>query len=501
MIALNRTNVEAGRLGMLLLTMASFCWWAEGASAQNRFATENPTLDPGRSVQSGLILTQQATKLNIGGGWLEDDQADPVSVDFAESYLNIGEGRTGIVKVRLSKRPSRPVTISLDASPGNGATIADYQAVPPNVSFETTDTEQTFAVKVLADTERDDDETITIGFVSPLPDGVVAGVPATITVRMVDDTLSPATDVLDALRARVTGGAIFSNGRPTIVQGNQERTARFTSPQFGQASTYLAFEAQPRLLPSAISNDGRFFPHCSLEPIVNVRLTTIPVSGAGSSAAPSAKGDHLNMSNSGGPVTDSKQSDGDGITLQAVLQSQKAVQVEIGMVANWNFGEFGIADSRFHWAAGLAFRQVFQSVTDAQRTLRIWNIDDDLYDGNIVGGRLALNGRSESSRVWLPTAYIGVYIGRFQNFEMVKLPTNEHAKKCLKMPFSCLTNPPDEGHFDTYKELRTYIEGRVFFKSIYLGFDLNNGDGYDDLQLSVGLTLPLSKFLPGSGQD
>ena len=69
------------------------------------------------------------------------------------------------------------------------------------------------------------------------------------------------------------------------------------------------------------------------------------------------------------------------------------------------------------------------------------------------------------------------------------------------MPFTCLNNPPPEDDFNTEIKPRLYIEGRVFIKSIYLGFDLNNGDGYDDLQLSAGVTFPLSTFFPRPGQD
>ena len=111
-----------------------------------------------------------------------------------------------------------------------------------------------------------------------------------------EEASNSATIVLQALRARVTGGAIFSNGRPVIIRDNDQGTARFESPQFGQASAYLAFDAQPTVLnfmvpnntgnspdgstrPTASTSSERNYPRFSLDSLVNVRLTTIPVAG------------------------------------------------------------------------------------------------------------------------------------------------------------------------------------------------------------------------------
>ena len=282
-------------------------------------------------------------------------------------------------------------------------------------------------------------------------------------LRTPDGTLSNTEDVFEVLRARVTGGAIFSNGRAVFVKDDDGSNPRFESPQFGQASSYLAFETQP----SVWKPENSSF---SLDSIANVRLTTIPVKGPASS----------------GPTEIS-------LPAASILQSQKAVQVQLGVFPNWRFP---IGNESGLWTVGPVYRAMFQSVTDQQRTLRVWNIEDDLYDAHVLGLRLALNKQSDDS--WMPTASIDISFGKFQNFVDVE-GLNEESKNCLQMPNTCVKMPPPETAFNVDKTLRTYVEGRVFFKSMYFGFDLNNGDGYDDLRLVGGATVPLSTFF--SNQD
>ena len=286
------------------------------------------------------------------------------------------------------------------------------------------------------------------------------------------DSSAPRSEVERALRARITGGAVFSNGRAVVVLESAEGPARFESPQFGQASSYLAFEAQPHMVVNGEDD------HVRLDSIVNVRLTTIPVIGAASSE----------LSSTGITATD-----------KSILQSQKAVQVQLGAVLDVRFEEFNVGDTCFSWSGGPIYRIMFQSITDDQRTVRIWNIDDDLYSAHIVGGRLALNQKTSGSDPdWTPTAYLDISAGWFQNFEIAKARVghgdHKRARKCLEMPADCLTSPPAEDSFTVEKNVRLYIEGRIFFKYLFLGFDLNNGAGYDDLRLMAGVTVPLSTF-------
>jgi hypothetical protein len=323
--------------------------------------------------------------------------------------------------------------------------------------------------------------------------GTAASETATAAVEATAPSLPVTTprdeNVLAALRARITGGAIFFNGPARITPTNEEGTlAELRSSQFGQAAIYLAFEAQPRVW-SGPCNEAcqagtnqtirdRGYHRVYVDPFVNVRLTTIPVASA--SAQPS-------------------------LLIQAPtaaqLQSQKAAQVQIGGTLGVNFGGFDVRGARFHWGIGPAYRVMFQSVTDSQRSLRVWNLDDDLYLQHSGGVRLTLFesdqevGNSARSG-WSPAAYLDVSYGQFQNFETAEGITPE-AKTCLENPAECLARkggPPPEKDFLRKKNARLYVEGRVFLQYLYLGFDLNNGSGLDDLRFMGGLTLKLDQF-------
>lgn len=485
---LNELAVLKRRRLEFLLAVACFGFIVGEASAQESVASNQATKVAGFSGTFDNIEKPPCNKNKPTRCPNQDNPANTVSVYFPKKNYTVTEGRNIQVKVRLCKRSSKLVKIDLTASEDGKATKGDYKRIPKKITFKKGELETTFTVVALEDKEIEDGESITFRFGSRLPRRIVAGCPAAATVKIIDAPANPARDVLEALRARVTGGAAFFSGTTKIVQGKEENTVTFKTPQFGQASPYLAFEAQPSVA-AWRRNDSGDYHHISLEPLVNVRLTTIPVRGAGTSTstieiiqAPEA----------------------------SFLQSQKVAQVQLGAFGSINFGGFGVNGTRFHWAVGPTYRSMFQSVTDEQRAWRIWNIDDDLYDAWVVGVRLALNERSESSRGWMPTAYIDISRGKFQNFEFARPRwTSEKdkcsmentngrtcAKMCLEMPLKCITNPPPEDAFITEKKCRTYIEGRIFFKSIYLGFDLNNGDGYDDLRFSAGVTFKLNTFFP-----
>ena len=298
--------------------------------------------------------------------------------------------------------------------------------------------------------------------------------------------------LVEALGARITAGAVFFNEMPRLVRGTvtkngeQRPTATFESAEFSQASYYLAFEAQPRLVGRRRPQEGDGHRRFYLEPFVNVRLTTIPVAGppqvdAGVGGEETGSSGSIGASSLRAPAG-------------ALLQSRKAAQVQFGTVASFNFGKFTIKKSTFHWGIGPMFRVGLQSVTDAQRTLRVWNIADDLYDAWTTGLRFTLYGRRDSSR-WMPSAYLDISRGKFQNFEFPSGSATSDARGCLAIPRECLAKgPPAKDQFGLQKRWRWYIEGRVFFQRLYLGFDINNGHGRDDLRFSAGYTIPLTEL-------
>ena len=117
--------------------------------------------------------------------------------------------------------------------------------------------------------------------------------------------------VMDALRARITGGAIFFNER-ALVRNDVDGTAQYESPEFSTASTYLAFEAQPRLWPMAEHRRRDSYRRVYLEGIANVRLTTIGATGGDESVG----------------------SGGIELPEASVLKSQKSAQLQFGVLTS-----------------------------------------------------------------------------------------------------------------------------------------------------------------------
>ena len=315
---------------------------------------------------------------------------------------------------------------------------------------------------------------------------------------VVDDTAAPYTEsappaegtpartessnvsiaVMDALRARLTGGAVFFN-QSKLVHNEADGTARYESPQFSMASTYVALEAQPRLWPMADPAILESHRRGYVEAITNVRLTTIGVAENGGSAV------------IGGPDA-------------SVLNSEKSAQLEFGVLASINARRFNVGGTWFHWGFGAVYRTALQTVTDAQRNRRVWNTEDDIYSAHMVGVRATLYSRAESSpkkSSWTPTAYMDFAIGRFENFERVR-GGNDAARECLLNAGACLAaGVPTMAEFAVEDEARLQIEGRMFIRSLYLGFSLNTGRGADDVRFIAGATLDLSRFFQGVAEQ
>ena len=136
----------------------------------------------------------------------------PLTVSFEPGDYTATEGGSAYVQVRLSEvaAPARAVTIGVTASPGVGATAADYR-VPATVTVWPDDAEGYVGVTALPDTMTDDGETVTLGF-GALPGSVTVGAPATVTVTLRDDPTSAETD-REALVAlyNATGGPSWTD--------------------------------------------------------------------------------------------------------------------------------------------------------------------------------------------------------------------------------------------------------------------------------------------------
>lgn len=271
----------------------------------------------------------------------------------------------------------------------------------------------------------------------------------------------------------------MSNGAPHVTTTNTGETSTSTvvSPQFSEASAYLAFESQPHLFGLGKTDTNFKFKKWYVDPLFNVRLTSIGV--------------NANAITKDGLITSPDAS---------LLQSQKAVQVQFGGLASVNFGGFGIGKSNFHWGAGPFFKAGFQNVTDSQRATRIWNLRDDLYDTHEVGFRFSLYQREEQSataddkKIWSPAAFVDFGLGQFQNFETV-VGNTDLAKKCFTDPTNpCLAKPRPETEFTVTKPIRLHMEARLYLGYIYVGLDINNGEGPDDMRFIGGVSISLNRF-------
>ena len=331
-------------------------------------------------------------------------------------------------------------------------------------------------------------------------------------------------DVLAALRIRVTGGAVLFNGRPRLVvkESNSDggvRTATVESPQYSQAATYLAFEAQPRLWPirrqgagschgegrcrgdgcchdDRRCHDGCRYPRYSrwyLDPLLAIRLTTVPVLPGDAAMVLAGDGDASASSS-----TDASSTVDVTKGLDRFVTSQKAAQVQLGGVLSVNFGEFEVGASRFHWATGVTGRFIVDSIADAQRSRRVWDFDDDLYTAWTVGVRLALYGTKDYRRGWIPSAHLDVSWGSFESFRIPTGGASDAARECLKRPDVCLGSgrlpSANEFSYSNHVNGRWYIEGRMFLKPLYFGFDINNGAGPDDMRFSAGVAMNVSDY-------
>ena len=117
-----------------------------------------------------------------------------LTVGFGLGAITVAEGGTAQVTVSLSEAPGSDVTIPLTATGQDGATSSDYSGVPESVTFESSDTEQTFTFTAVDDTVDDDGESVLLAF-GTLPSGVLAGTVKETLVSITDDDLPASLTV------------------------------------------------------------------------------------------------------------------------------------------------------------------------------------------------------------------------------------------------------------------------------------------------------------------
>ena len=116
------------------------------------------------------------------------DNDDPlVAVSFGASSYTVGEGSTVSVEVKLNQDPERMCVIPITATPGDGATTADYSGVPQDVTFNSGETQKSFVFTAETDTDDDHGESVRLSFGSMPDAGMSEGSPSEARVTITDD--------------------------------------------------------------------------------------------------------------------------------------------------------------------------------------------------------------------------------------------------------------------------------------------------------------------------
>ena len=164
----------------------------------------------GRQQVTGLTNGEAHTfevRARNGQGWGPSAQATATpeaerTVSFAAAAYQASEGgEAATVTVRLSRAASYVLSIPIAVNPRSGDfTVAGL--TDGGLSFSSGAERQTFTVTATQDGDWDDEE-VTLGFGTPLPEGVSAGTTAEAVVRLVDDDDAPGVVTVRPATAQV----------------------------------------------------------------------------------------------------------------------------------------------------------------------------------------------------------------------------------------------------------------------------------------------------------
>ena len=169
------------------------------------------TIDPDGPADAARTLNENRDTV------VDFRQGRAVKVSFDTGPYAVTEGGTVTVTVRLDVAPGRPLAIPLAATSTDGAWPGDY-TLPASVTFSATETEQTFTFSAVQDTRQEDAETVTLGFGTPLPNGVTPGSQATATVTLTDASDPvPGAPSVDAIALTSDPGTAYAAGEEIAV--------------------------------------------------------------------------------------------------------------------------------------------------------------------------------------------------------------------------------------------------------------------------------------------
>ena len=123
---------------------------------------------------------------------------DAIQVSFANSSYTVEEGRAGVEVVVKLNKPRNNLRIPLTANGHGGADASDFTGVPQEVVFEDDETEKTFTVVAIEDTEEENGEMVRLGF-GAFSEGIVAIFPDSAMVMINDDPESSPQPSCDAV--------------------------------------------------------------------------------------------------------------------------------------------------------------------------------------------------------------------------------------------------------------------------------------------------------------
>ena len=154
---------------------------AEDGDAEDDTATVTHTVSGYGTVTTADSVTVSVT-----------DNEPAVEVSFGQTTYTVAEGGTVTVAVTLDVDPERTVVVPITVTDQGGASSADYSRLPPNVTFSSGETSQTFTFTAADDSSVDGGESIKLGF-GTLPAKVTEGSTDETTVSITDNDVAGVT--------------------------------------------------------------------------------------------------------------------------------------------------------------------------------------------------------------------------------------------------------------------------------------------------------------------
>ena len=138
------------------------------------FGTLPDGVSPGTPKQATVSIT-------------DDDVPDTVAVSFGASAYSVVEGSSQTITVELDTDPERTVVIPIIATSEGETSDSDYSGVPASLTFNSSQTSQTFDIAAVEDALNESGEKLKLSF-GALPAVATAGDPAVATVSLLDRT-------------------------------------------------------------------------------------------------------------------------------------------------------------------------------------------------------------------------------------------------------------------------------------------------------------------------